>query len=270
MLTKLTAALVREVTTETAPSCDTSYFDIVVPRFALRVKPPRPKRPDKWAALYFVRYTGPDGFERRLKVGDPATTTLEDARRAARAHPRHCRPRRRPGGRQSNPSPAMDCRRGGRGLYRQPAIRPPHRESSRLRRGEATLRLHARHRLGRLPLADIDVAAARRLMHAVETTRGTMPVKAARGLGAARKTARVLSALLSWCADEKQLSGNPLIGRLRVEGDGERSTVVLTGVSIRKQSPKTGTPWRFKSETLPRARGAWTPASSTSMVLSAD
>ena len=269
MLTKLTAALVREVTTETAPSRDTSYFDIVVPRFALRVKPPRPKRPDKWAALYFVRYTGPDGFERRLKVGDPATTTLEDARKAARATLAIVDRGGDPVADKATLRQQWTVAEAVEAFIASPQFA---RRTAKVQGCDAaTLRLHVLHRLGRLPLADIDVAAARRLMHAVETdTRHNARKRRLGGRGAARKTARVLSALLSWCADEKQLSGNPLIGRLRVEGDGERSTVVLTGVSIRKQSPKTGTPWRFKSETLPRARGAWTPASSTSMVLSAD
>src|SRR5689334_15527637 len=81
MQTKLTAALVRRVTEAEPPARDTSYFDTEVRRLALRVKPP--KKGDQWAAWYFVRYTR-DGIERRLKVGDPRTMTLEAARVAAR------------------------------------------------------------------------------------------------------------------------------------------------------------------------------------------
>ena len=82
MQTKLTAALVRRVTETEPPAKDTSFFDVVVPRLALRVKPPR--RPGKpWASLYFVRYTT-RGTERRIKVGDPGTMTLDAARVAAR------------------------------------------------------------------------------------------------------------------------------------------------------------------------------------------
>ena len=53
-------------------------------RFALRVKPPR--RPGvKPSAWFFVRYTSPEGIERRKKVGDPTTMSVDEARRAARA-----------------------------------------------------------------------------------------------------------------------------------------------------------------------------------------
>jgi integrase len=224
MMTKLTAALVREVTTETAPSRDTSYFDIVVPRFALRVKPPRPRQ-SRWAALYFIRYTGPDGRERRLKIGDPATTTLDDARKAARATLAIVDRGGDPVADKATLRQQWTVAEAVEAFLASPQFA---RRTAKVQSCDAaTLRLHLVYRVGRLPIADIDVAAAKRLLHAIETdTRHNARKRRLGGSGAARKTIRVLSALLSWCADERQITGNPLIGRLRLEGDGERDTVL--------------------------------------------
>jgi Arm DNA-binding domain len=226
MLTKLTAALVREVTKEVPPRCDTCYFDIVLPRFALRVKPRRPRQ-SSWAALYFVRYTAPDGRERRIKVADPNTTSLEDARRTARATLAIVDRGGDPVTDKATLRQQWTVTEAAAAFVASPQFA---RRTAKVQSGDAaTLRLHVVHRLGRLPLADIDVAAAKRLMHAVETdTRHNARKRRLGGQGAARKTIRVLSALLTWCADEKQISGNPLIGRLRLEGDGERDTVLTT------------------------------------------
>src|SRR5258707_15619959 len=85
MQTKLTAALVSKVTEVDPPVRDPSYFDVVLPRFALRVKPPkRPGAP--WWSLYYVRYT-PAGRkdEVRIKVGNPKTMPLDQARTVGKA-----------------------------------------------------------------------------------------------------------------------------------------------------------------------------------------
>src|SRR6476659_11064174 len=83
MQTRITAALVRRML-ESQPARDTSVFDVVQARFALRVKPP--KRPGgKPAAWFFARYTAPDGSERRIKVADPRTMSIDEARKAAKA-----------------------------------------------------------------------------------------------------------------------------------------------------------------------------------------
>jgi hypothetical protein len=39
----------------------------------------------RWAALYFIRYTTPGGAERRIKVGNPRTMVLGEARVAAKS-----------------------------------------------------------------------------------------------------------------------------------------------------------------------------------------
>src|SRR5262249_62164326 len=81
--TRITASLVRRFLDE-PPEKDTSIFDVVQSRFALRVKPPS-RSGGKAAAWYFVRYTAPDGSERRMKVGDPRTMSVDEARKAAKA-----------------------------------------------------------------------------------------------------------------------------------------------------------------------------------------
>ena len=63
--TRLTEALVRRLLAE-PPVGDTTIFDVVLPRFALRIKRARkPSEPP--TAWYFVRYTVPGSTrERRI------------------------------------------------------------------------------------------------------------------------------------------------------------------------------------------------------------
>jgi hypothetical protein len=81
---KLLAETVRVLTQKEAPAKEVVVYDTVVPRFALRVRPPS-ARDRPWPSFYFIRYVGPDGRQRKLKIGSPATMELEEARRAARA-----------------------------------------------------------------------------------------------------------------------------------------------------------------------------------------
>lgn len=46
------------------------------------------------------------------------------------------------------------------------------------------------------------------------------------GPGAARRAVRILSSLLSWTVNEGQLARNSIIGALRLDGGGERTTVL--------------------------------------------
>jgi integrase len=92
-----------------------------------------------------------------------------------------------------------------------------------------TLRLHIVHHLKHLPLADLDIPRTRRLLGAIETDqRINSRRRRIGGAGAARKAARVLSAMLSWCVHEGRLARNPLIGALRLNGDGLREVVITT------------------------------------------
>jgi integrase len=93
----------------------------------------------------------------------------------------------------------------------------------------ATLRLHLVHRLGREKLDAIDVPMVKRLIRAIEAdTRHNRRRRKLGGTGAARRSVRVLSALLTWTVGEGQLTTNPIVGNLRMRGDGMRETVITT------------------------------------------
>jgi integrase len=86
---------------------------------------------------------------------------------------------------------------------------------------------HVLPRIGNERLTDVDVPTVRRLIRAIASdTRLNSRNRRLGGPGAARKTARLLSATLSWAVGEGQLERNPLRGALRLEGDGVRETVI--------------------------------------------
>jgi integrase len=224
MQTKLTAALVRRHTEGEPPTRDVSYFDVVVPRLALRVKPPS-RQGQRWAALFFVRYTPPGGGERRIKVGNPRTMALDEARAAAKATLARV---------DSGSDPAADgaanraawtardgwARYAGSAEFAKKAPRSQAEDS-------ATARLHVLPQVGSTKLAGIDVPAVRRLHRAVEGDKRTNArQRRLGGPGAARRAVRVLSAMLTWAVGEGQISRNPIIGALRLDGGGER-TIIL-------------------------------------------
>jgi integrase len=91
----------------------------------------------------------------------------------------------------------------------------------------ARFALHILPRLGNEKLADIGVPAVRRLLRAVtDDTRVNARKRRLGGPSAARKTARLLSTVLSWAVAEGQLERNPLRGALRLDGDTSRETVI--------------------------------------------
>lgn len=226
MQARLLAETVRELTEKAPPPHETVIFDTVLARFALRVRPRRnPEKPTP--SLYFVRYVGPDGRERKLKVGNPATMSLDEARKAARAilaivdqggDPAAVKATRRE---QWSVGQAVEA-------YLESADHL--RKTEKVQKGEiAALRQHVVYRLNHLPLAQFDVPRARRLIRDIEgDTRSNARKRRMGGPGAARKTIRILSAMLSWCVNEGRLDRNPLIGALRLDGDGERDVVIST------------------------------------------
>jgi integrase len=224
MQAKLLAEAVRVLTKQVPPTRETTIFDIALPRFALRVRPPTaPGRP--WPSLYFIRYVGPDGRERKLKIGSPATMDLDAARKAARETLAIV-------DRGGDPAAARAELREqwsvGQAVEAYLASAEFHRKTPKVQSCDAaTLRLHVAHRLRHLPLAKLDVPQARKLLRAIETdTRINARGRRLGGEGAARKAARVWSAMLTWCVHEGQLARNPLIGALRLSGDGTRETVI--------------------------------------------
>jgi integrase len=224
MATKLTAGFVRQVTEIEPPTRATAYFDIVVPRFYLRVKPPaRPGQP--WPATYFVKYVAPGGRRRAIKVGNPVTMELDEARAAAR----------KALGRVDNGGdPAADrtllhqawtvaeavAAYRTRDEFKRKSARSQHTASS-------VLAKHIVHRLGGEKLAAIDVPAVRRLQRSIESDKRINSRKRKMGgPGAAKKAVRVLSSLLTWAVGEGRLERNPIIGNLRLSGDNQRETVI--------------------------------------------
>jgi integrase len=222
---RLTAALVRELTQEQAPTKETVVFDTVLPRFALRLKPPRPSRPERWAGWYFVRYVGPDGRERKCRVGSPATMDLDAARKAARAALRRADEGGDPAADKAAARAAWTMREAIEAYLASPDFR---RKSDKTRLCDAgTLINHVVHRLGSEKLSAVDVPAVRRLIRAIEQdTRRNSRKRRLGGTGAARKATRVLSAVLTWAVGEGRLPRNPIVGNLRLDGDGVRETVL--------------------------------------------
>jgi integrase len=223
---RLTAALVRELTQEQAPTKETVIFDTVLQRFALRLKPPRPSQPERWAGWYFVRYVGPDGRERKCRVGSPATMDLDAARKAARAALRRADEGGDPAADKAAARAAWTVREAVEAYLASPDYQ---RKSDKTRLCDAgTLTNHVVYRLGAEKLSTVDVPAVRRLIRAIEQdTRRNSRKRRLGGTGAARKATRVLSAVLTWAVGEGRLARNPIVGNLRLGGDGVRE-VVLT------------------------------------------
>jgi integrase len=223
---KLTPAFVRRVATEVVPTRGAYYLDQDVPRHYLRVRPPsRPGKP--WPAECAVRYTLPDGRRRWLVTGNPRTMDLPALRAAARAALAVA---------DAGGDPAAE-RASRRAAWTVKTMWESYRASAEFTRctpeSRATitsvLTAHILPRIGNERIDDIDVPMVRRLMRAVTTdNRNYRRGLRLGGAGAARKTARMLSAVLSWAVAEGQLERNPLRGSLRIGSDSVRETVITT------------------------------------------
>ena len=223
-LTKLTSSFVREVTEQVPPVRDTAFFDVALPRFALRVKPPR-QPGSSWAAWYFVRYTAPGGTERRLKVGDPRTMSLDAARHAAKVQLAMVDSGRDPVREKNAARTSWSIEQACEAYLVSPEFAAKTSKTQICDR--STFRNHILHHLGKEKLADMDVPMVRRLIRAVEAdTRKNARKRRLGGSGAARKVVRVLSAVCTWAVGEGHLSHNPIVGNLRLTGDGSRDTVI--------------------------------------------
>jgi integrase len=215
---KLTAALVRQLTGEAAPGKELVVFDLDLRRFALRLKP-------SGAAWYFIRYVAPDGRERKYRIGSPSTMTLDEARKAARTVLRRVDEGNDPAADKIALRAAWTVRATIEAYLASPEFA---RKSDKTRVCDAaTLRNHVAYRFGNEKLDSIDVPAVRRLVRAVEhDTRTNSRKRRLGGTGAARKVVRVFSAVLTWAVGEGRLPGNPIVGNLRLAGDGTRETVL--------------------------------------------
>jgi integrase len=226
LLTKITAAQVRAMLAA-PPAKDTSLFDVLLPRFALRVKPSR--RPGvRPAAWYFVRYTAPDGRERRMKVGDPDTMSVDEARKAARTvlavvdaggDPKTTQERVR----------AVPTIREVAGLY----LASPEFAAKTTKvqlNDRARIDTHIVYRIGGEKADAVTAQVARRLRHQIAAdTRHNARKRKLGGAGAARKALRLLAAMLRWAKDEGLITAAPFTLReLNLGGDGSRDATITT------------------------------------------
>ena len=226
MATKLTVAFVRLHTEALPPARATAWFDTALPRFYLRVKPPaKPGQP--WPATYFVKYVAPDGRRRAIKVGNPRTMDLDAARAAAR---------KLLGKVDTGGDPAAE-RAAAREVWTVRQAVATYRSSTDFTKRAVKGRSidgrifdnHIVHHIGAEKIAAIDVPAIRRLLRKVEADRRVNSRRRKLGgPGIARKVSRVLSSLLTWCVGEGQIKTNPLIGNLRLTGDGQRDVIMGT------------------------------------------
>jgi integrase len=221
---RLTPAFVRRVVSEQPPTRETHYADQDVPRHYLRVRPSsRPGKP--WPAECRVRYTLPGGRRVWLTTGNPRTMDLWALRAAARAALAIADS----GGDPANERDARAAAWTVRQLW--DAYRASSeftRHTPKVRDGiTAAFSLHIVPRLGNERLAAIDIPMVRRLIRAITAdTRINSRRRKLGGPGAARKVVRLFSSTLTWAVGKGQLSRNPIIGSLRLDGDGARETVI--------------------------------------------
>lgn len=225
-MTKITAALVRGMLA-TPPAKDTSVFDVTLPRFAFRVKPSRrPGVPP--AAWYYVRYTAPDGRERRMKVGNPDTMSVEEARKAARAVLAVVDAGGDPKAKQERVR-AMPTIREVASLY---LVSPEFAaKTTKVQLNDrARIDTHLVYRIGGEKADAVTAPVARRLRHQIATdTRHNARKRQLGGAGAARKALRLLAAMLRWAKDEGLITAVPFTLReLNLGGDGTRDATITT------------------------------------------
>ena len=191
---------------------------------ALRVKPPRKNSP-RWASLVLYTLHAPGGGERRLKVGNPATMALDEARTAAK----RMLAKVDGGGDPAADKAALRADWAIREAWTAYGASPEFAKHAERGQAEdkACATNHILHHIGTTKLSAIDAPLVRRLHRLVEADQRTNKRKRRLGgPGAARRAVRVLSSMLSWAVNEGQLDRNPIIGTIRLDGTGERTTIL--------------------------------------------
>ncbi len=224
MATKLNAAFVERVTQIEPPTKDKTYYDVVLPRFLLRVRPSR-KEGALCAAGYYVKYRTATGQSRKIWVGNPLTMSIDAARAAARKTLGQVDIGGDPAKERASEREAWTV---GDAVAAYRASRDFTRKTPFVQYNDGcTFDNHILHHLASTKLADIDVSALKRFMHKVETDpRVGKRKRRLGGDGIARKAARMLSVVLSWAVLESKLASNPLKGNMKLRGDGTRDTII--------------------------------------------
>jgi integrase len=225
MQVKFTEAFRQRICHKQPPAADTSYFSIDIPGLAIRVKPAR--RPGReWSASAFVRWTEPlTGTERRHTIADARKLTVAEIESLGReALVKIAR----------GWSPAAE-RTEARAQWTVARLCAEYHASDEFKakavatqaREIAICAQHLQRSLGNVRLQALDVPAIRRMLRTVtHDTRTNARGRRMGGAGTARKAARVLSSMLTWAVGQGAITRNPIIGNLRLDGDGSRETVI--------------------------------------------
>jgi hypothetical protein len=226
MQTKITAALVRRLL-DNPPAKDTSIFDTALPRFALRIKPVR-RAGAKPAALFFIRYTAPGGIERCMKIADPDTMSLDEARRAAKSKLALVDAGRDPKKDLDDARAAPTIKQIADAYLQSPEFA---QKAAKVQANDrARIESHIVYRIGGEKANAITASAARRLYQQIANdTRQNKRKRQLGGDGAARKVIRLLAAMLRWAVANEKISTLPFSLRdLNLDGDGSREAVITS------------------------------------------
>jgi len=234
MQDRITDALVRRMLAK-RPERDTSIFDVTLPRFAFRVKPlkqadqPR-KKPNKPApgAWFFIRYTGPTGRETRVKVGDPGTMTVDQARKAAKAALAVVDAGGDPKAQQDHKRATKTVRELAEAYLASPEF---NEKTPKVQANDrARIKDHILSHIGGEKVDTITPVIARRLRGQVANdTRRNARKRRLGGPGAARKVLRLLAALFQWGKDAGLYASVPFsLRELNLGGDGARDAVITS------------------------------------------
>jgi integrase len=220
MQSRLTEGLVRKLLAN-PPLNDTSVFDIELRRFAFRIKA-------TGRALFFIRYTSVDGAERRMKVGDPKTTSVEEARKEAKRVLRLVDTDHDPLQEHRQRRAAPSVQEIADAYLASPAFAA---KADKVRDNDrARILSHITHHIGAIKAHAVTLNVANRLHRLIaEDTRTNRRGRRLGGPGAARKTLRLLTAVLTWAKSEKVIQALPFdLRELKLGGDGTRDVVITS------------------------------------------
>jgi integrase len=230
MIARLTDGLVRRLLAD-PPLKDTTIFDTELRRFAVRIKPTRRRDgrtdapPSSW---FFVRYTAPDGSERRIKVGSPQTMPVAVARKAARAALQSVDAGQDPAAerqaRRAVPTLAV--------LAEAYLAADDHQAKARAVAAgdQARIGTHILAHVGTLKADAVTLEVARVLLRRItHDTRRNRTGRRLGGASAARKTLRLLNVMLTWGKRTGLLKAVPFDLRdLQLGGEASRDTVITS------------------------------------------
>ena len=224
MRTRITAAVVRQLTQEEPPDRETYVWDTVLTRLALRVRPPaRPGAPVP--AHYIIQWRVGRRTE-RMAIGAAAAHTPDEARAAARPVLRDIDAGRDPKAERDKLRDAWTLAEAAAAYF----VGDEHaKHADKVQAGDrATIENHVLPLLGHKRLDKIEAGDASDLLRKVtKDTRVNARKRRLGGPGAAKKAVRKLSAVLTWAVNERRLAVNPIIGQIRIEGTDNKRDVVL-------------------------------------------